>query len=198
VARRTGRIALESVFAGMAMSLAAMVAAGFGLLPAVWGALLQEGIDVAVILNALRALRPPAAAGRLSPADAALAKRFSDEHASIQVHIEELRATADSLDCDPPGAAVARVRTVYQNMVAEVGPHEAAEQAELYPMLNRLLGSGDATETMSRAHVEIEHQIRRLGQLLDDIGPGEPDQVDLTDLRGLLYGLHAILRLHTA
>jgi len=198
VARRTGRIALESVFAGMAMSLAAMVAAGFGLLPAVWGALLQEGIDVAVILNALRALRPPAAAGRLSPADAALAKRFSDEHASIQVHIEALRATADSLDSDPAGAAVARVRTVYQNMVAEVGPHEAAEQAELYPMLNRLLGSGDATETMSRAHVEIEHQIRRLGQLLDDIGPGEPDQVDLTDLRGLLYGLHAILRLHTA
>ena len=55
-----------------------------------------------------------------------------------------------------------------------------------------------ATETMSRAHVEIEHQIRRLGQLLDDIGPDQPDQVDLIDLRGLLYGLHAILRLHTA
>ena len=58
LAHRTRRIALQSVVAGMAMSLAAMAAAAAGLLPAVWGALLQEAIDVAVILNALRALRP--------------------------------------------------------------------------------------------------------------------------------------------
>ena len=51
---------------------------------------------------------------------------------------------------------------------------------------------------MSRAHAEITHQIRRLGQLLDDIGPNRPDDADIADLRGLLYGLHAILRLHTA
>jgi heavy metal translocating P-type ATPase len=44
LARRTRRIALQSVLAGMAMSLAAMGAAAIGLLPAVWGALLQEGI----------------------------------------------------------------------------------------------------------------------------------------------------------
>jgi len=50
---------------------------------------------------------------------------------------------------------------------------------------------------MSRAHAEIAHQIRRFGQLLADIGDGPPDEVDLTDLRALLYGLHAILRLHT-
>ena len=48
------------MLAGMGMSPAAMGAAAAGLLPAVWGALLQESIDVAVILNALRALRPPA------------------------------------------------------------------------------------------------------------------------------------------
>lgn len=58
LARRTRRIALQSVLAGMGMSLAAMGAAAAGLLPAVWGALLQEAIDVAVILNVLRALRP--------------------------------------------------------------------------------------------------------------------------------------------
>jgi len=60
-----------------------------------------------------------------------------------------------------------------------------------------MLGGTDATATMSRAHAEIAHQIRRLGQLLDDIGAGPPDDVDLADLQGLLYGLHAILRLHT-
>jgi len=51
---------------------------------------------------------------------------------------------------------------------------------------------------MSRAHAEIAHQVRRLGRLLEDIGPGIPDQVDVADLQDLLYGLHAIARLHTA
>jgi cation transport ATPase len=39
------------------LSVGAMVVAAFGYLPPVWGALFQEVIDVAVILNALRALR---------------------------------------------------------------------------------------------------------------------------------------------
>lgn len=57
VARRSRTIALQSVFAGLGLSLAAMAAAAFGFLPPVQGALFQEVIDVAVILNALRALR---------------------------------------------------------------------------------------------------------------------------------------------
>ena len=60
VAQRTRHIALQSVFAGLSLSLLAMVAAAFGYLPPVQGALLQEVIDVAVILNALRALSVPA------------------------------------------------------------------------------------------------------------------------------------------
>ena len=40
----------------MGLSLAAMLVAALGYLPPVAGALLQEGIDLAVILNALRAL----------------------------------------------------------------------------------------------------------------------------------------------
>ena len=82
-------------------------------------------------------------------------------------------------------------------LIGEVGPHEQAEERELYPALNRLLGGADPTAPMSRAHAEIAYQIARLGQLLDDIGTGAPDEEDIADLRGLLYGLHAILRLHT-
>lgn len=57
IAERSRRIAVQSALGGMLLSLAAMAAAAFGLLPPAAGALLQEGIDVAVILNALRALR---------------------------------------------------------------------------------------------------------------------------------------------
>jgi heavy metal translocating P-type ATPase len=56
IARSSRRIALQSVFAGIGLSALGMIAAAFGYLTPVQGALLQEVIDVAVILNALRAL----------------------------------------------------------------------------------------------------------------------------------------------
>jgi P-type E1-E2 ATPase len=55
--RRSLSIARQSVVVGMGISVAAMVVAAFGYLTPVAGALLQEGIDLAVILNALRARR---------------------------------------------------------------------------------------------------------------------------------------------
>jgi cation transport ATPase len=58
IARRSRSIALQSVLAGMGLSLAAMIVAACGYLPPLAGAVFQEAIDVAVILNALRALGP--------------------------------------------------------------------------------------------------------------------------------------------
>ncbi|MDE3123160.1 MAG: heavy metal translocating P-type ATPase [Paracoccaceae bacterium] len=58
IAQRARRIALQSVVVGIGLSAAGMVAAALGFLTPVEGALLQEVIDVAAILNALRALRP--------------------------------------------------------------------------------------------------------------------------------------------
>jgi heavy metal translocating P-type ATPase len=75
VAQRARRIALESVAAGIGLSVAGMIAAALGYLTPVQGALLQELIDVAVILNALRALRiVPKATGK--SADDTTAAKF--------------------------------------------------------------------------------------------------------------------------
>ncbi len=63
IARRTRAIALESIVVGLALSGLGMVAAAAGYLTPVQGALAQEGIDLAVILNALRTLRPGDALG---------------------------------------------------------------------------------------------------------------------------------------
>jgi cation transport ATPase len=57
IARSARAIALQSVVAGIGLSVLGMVAAALGHLTPVEGALMQEAIDVAVILNALRALR---------------------------------------------------------------------------------------------------------------------------------------------
>ena len=194
IARRTHRIALQSVLAGMGMSLAAMGVAAAGLLPAVWGALLQEAIDVAVILNALRALRPPAPAVRLTAADTDLTRRFRDEHQVIRADVEQLRVTARTLG--EPGA-MDRVRRVHELLTREVGPHERAEESDLYPALNRVLGGTDPTAPMSRGHAEIAVQITRLGRLIDDISDRAPGDADIADLRDMLYSLYGILRLHT-
>jgi len=57
IGQRTIRIALESIWLGIIISVGLMVLAAFGFLPAVIGALLQEVVDLVAILGALRALR---------------------------------------------------------------------------------------------------------------------------------------------
>jgi heavy metal translocating P-type ATPase len=59
ISRRTLRLAKQSIWAGLGLSGIAMVIAGLGHIPPIAGAILQEVIDVAVILNALRAAFPP-------------------------------------------------------------------------------------------------------------------------------------------
>lgn len=68
IAQRARAIALQSVLAGLGLSLAGMVAAAFGYLAPLQGALLQEVIDVAVILNAMRVLGGPDSVGRQAAA----------------------------------------------------------------------------------------------------------------------------------
>ena len=67
IGQRTVAIARQSIIAGLLLSGVAMVVAALGFIPPTAGALLQEGIDVAVILNALRAAQDPRA-GSASPA----------------------------------------------------------------------------------------------------------------------------------
>lgn len=55
IGQRTLRVARESIYIGMGLSFVLMVIAALGYIPPVIGALLQEVIDAAVILNALRA-----------------------------------------------------------------------------------------------------------------------------------------------
>jgi len=56
IGQDTIRIALQSIWLGIALSLALMILAAVGFIPATIGALLQEFVDLATILNALRAI----------------------------------------------------------------------------------------------------------------------------------------------
>ena len=197
IAHRTVRIALESIIAGVAMSVVAMAFAAVGALPAVWGAVLQEGIDLAVILNALRALSPTLSTPRLAPQDAGLLREVREEHVKVREALEALEMAATACDVETPPYDLTRARIALNLLVEDVAPHEAREEARLYPLLARMLGGTDRTSTMSRAHVEIAHRISQLSGLLGYIDSEHPDRADIAELRRLLYGLHAILELHT-
>jgi heavy metal translocating P-type ATPase len=59
IAQRMRRIALQSAVGGMALSIIGMFAAAFGFLPPIGGAIAQEIIDLAAVLNAVRVAIPP-------------------------------------------------------------------------------------------------------------------------------------------
>jgi P-type E1-E2 ATPase len=69
IAQRARTIALQSVLAGIGLSGLAMIVAALGYLPPVQGAILQEAIDVAVIVNALRVLGGDSALVAAKPPD---------------------------------------------------------------------------------------------------------------------------------
>src|ERR1019366_9633223 len=148
-------------------SALAMGFAAVGALPAVWGAMLQEAIDVAVILNALRALSPVVASPRWTPRDTEMLEQARREHVSVRSALDALGLAARACDGEGQRFDLARVTTAQQLLVEEVLPHETREEEQLYPMLARMLGGTDRTSTMSRAHVEITHRINQLGRLLE-------------------------------
>ena len=93
---------------------------------------------------------------------------------------------------------LAPVRTLLDRLEGEVLPHERADEALLVPLVARALDGTDATAAMSRTHAEIEHQVGQLHRLLTGLGNETAEPEDIIELRRLLYGLYAVLRLHNA
>jgi heavy metal translocating P-type ATPase len=197
IAQRSRRIAVESVLLGMGLAFVFMGFGAFGLFTPAVGALFQEVIDVASILNALRAL----GSGPRAPASTAttdVAERFRREHVEFAPEVQRIRATADRLDTMAPAELRVELEAVRAFLCDRLPQHEEEEEAAVYPVVASLMGGEDPMSSMARAHIEISHLIRVFRQLLEDLPTAGPDRDDLVDLRRVLYGLHAILRLHFA
>ena len=198
IAQRTRRIALESVFVGMGLSLVAMVFAAAGYITPVAGAILQEGIDVLVILNALRAL---GGGGLSSPKKAetkGLAQGLASAHRSLRPHVGELAALAARLDSIPAREARAQLENLREMLEKELLPHERAEQESAFPVIAKMLKEEDPTGPLIQTHHEIHRLARLFARLVAQLPADGPRSEDFRDLRRALYGLHAILTLHFA
>jgi heavy metal translocating P-type ATPase len=198
IAARSRSIALQSVVAGMGLSLVAMLVATTGALSPVIGAVLQEAIDVVAILNALRALTGGTERVPVVPGWGELGARLHAEHQELRPPMVRIRALADALGSMPAAEARLELAQVRGFLVERLVPHEELEDREVFPLLARAFGNDDVTAALHRTHTEIFHLVRFVGRLVDEVGTDGPVAEDLTDLRRVLYGLDAILRLHMA
>jgi heavy metal translocating P-type ATPase len=197
IAKRARAIAVQSIGAGMAMSGMAMGLAAFGWLSPVAGALTQEAIDVAVILNALRALVPGHTFGRrLMPSETATVLR--QEHEKLDATLDRLREIADALDDSEPTAAVALIAEANQVVAGQIVEHERADESNVYPRLAKFLTDGHGLGAMSRAHREILHLARLLDRLATDLTPTDADRYLVRDAQRVIEAIEALVRIHNA
>ncbi len=197
IARRARGIAVQSIVAGMAMSGVAMAAAAFGYLSPVAGALVQEGIDVAVILNALRALNPQWRFGRASM-PAARARALMHDHEKLDADLDELRNIADALDDATPAAAVKLIIEAAAIVDEHIVEHERNDETDVYPGLSRYLADRHGLGAMSRAHREIMHQARLLGRISDGLVAADVDRYLIRDAQRVIEAIEALVRIHNA
>ena len=198
IARRSRTIAIQSVVIGMGLSIAAMLFAMTGRLQPVAGALLQEAIDVIVILNALRALTGGLEKTPRIPGWTEISIRLRAEHRELAPSIARIRALADGLGTLPPARALVELNQIRTFLTETLIPHEEGEDREVFPLLASAVGNDDVTAALHRTHTEIYHLIRFMDRLVAEVPEEGPGPEDLTDLRRVLYGLDAILRLHMA
>ncbi|UPT89882.1 heavy metal translocating P-type ATPase [Bradyrhizobium barranii subsp. apii] len=197
IAQRARRIALQSVIIGMGLSIAAMVAATVGWLDPVPAAIVQEVIDVAVILNALRALTPAhGSAGRRISAEEGLA--LHHDHQALFGDLDRLRKIVDAIDDVPPDAAAALIEEADRLVQGSVVKHEREDEGSVYPKIAEVLRERHGLSAMSRAHREILHLARLLARIAADLPSEKIDRYLIRDAQRVIEAIETLVRMHTA
>lgn len=112
-----------------------------------------------------------------------------EEHKGLLPHIENLKRVAAAVK-DGSDDAVAAVEEVYTFLSGHLLVHAGAEEAVLYPTVEKISGMPGLTKTMSRDHVAIQEMVEELGHVKSDVAAhSEP-------VCRLLYGLYALVKVH--
>jgi len=197
IARRSRRIALQSIVVGMGLSGIAMAAAAVGWLAPVAGALTQEAIDVAVIINALRALRPQ---WNFAPGavPGKMAKALGEQHRLMDEDLDKLLQISDALDDAESQKAVDLILEAHRLVEDSVVTHEREDETIIYPRLARYLVDGHGLSAMSRAHREILHQARLLARIANGLRAEDADKYLVRDAQRVIGSIEALVRIHNA
>jgi hemerythrin-like domain-containing protein len=119
------------------------------------------------------------------------------EHRELRPHIEALRRAADQVGDVPPDELDSLLEDSLTFLTHHLVPHARAEEATLYPMVDRAVGPG-ATATMWREHEEVLSLTRELAGLQEQLRAGTAPPDAVKDVRRVLYGLHTLVKVHFA
>src|SRR6266571_6030770 len=129
---------------------------------------------------------------------AALPQHVREEHRELVSRSEVLRIVADSIGTSPIESIREDVGQAYTFLIHHLIPHAQAEEQVLYPTVGRLLRTVEATDTMSRDHLEVIRLTEELEALRLHLFYAPLSESDEKALRRVLYGLYAIIKLHLA
>jgi heavy metal translocating P-type ATPase len=197
IAQRARHIALQSIVVGMGLSLAAMSAATVGWLAPVPAAIVQEVIDVAVILNALRALVPGRGRTR-GGITTELGLALHHDHQVLRRDLDRLRTIVDAMDDVSPENAAALIEEAHRLVQGSIVMHERDDEGSVYPQLAAVLRERHSLSAMSRAHREILHLARLLARIAEDLPRERIDRYLMRDAQRVIEAIETLVRMHTA
>lgn len=121
------------------------------------------------------------------------------EHKELFPHIESLRIAGESIHAHLFSPFIrAEVEKAYNFLTHELIPHAKAEDRALYPVVQKVMGAKEATATMSRDHVEVDHLTVELGELLVKVDGAAITDEQTHAMRRILFGLYTLVKVHFA
>lgn len=127
-----------------------------------------------------------------------LTQPLRDEHKELFPYVDRIRQVAELIGEAPIAEIRHGVEEVYDFLASHLKPHAEAEEAALYPVVQKVLGSPDATKTMSRDHVEVGIYIDELASLRDGLTGEALTTVQIKSLRRVLFGVYGLVKVHFA
>ncbi len=127
-----------------------------------------------------------------------LTQPLRDEHKELYPHVENLKLTGLAVHGVLNQASLEKIDEAITFLTAHLLPHAQAEEAALYPAVQKVMRAPQATATMSRDHVEVERLTEELTQLRGQLEEGEIGAGKANELKRLLYGLYTLVKVHFA
>ncbi len=127
-----------------------------------------------------------------------LTQPLRDEHKELFPHVDRIRQVAEMIAEAPQSDIRNGVEEVYDFLANHLKPHAEAEEAALYPAVQKVLGSPDATKTMSRDHVEVGAYIAELATIRNGLTDDALTTEQAKALQRVLYGVYGLVKVHFA
>ena len=127
-----------------------------------------------------------------------LTQPLREEHKELLPHIDRIRQVAEKIGEAPIADIRGGVEEVYDFLANHLKPHAEAEEAALYPVVQKVFGSPDATKTMSRDHMEVGFYIEELASLRNGLTGEVLTTAQIKSLQRVLYGVYGLVKVHFA